>query len=81
MADISKSGTPSISTAVPSPAQSLSGLVSNTKTFVPDAQKGEVRWMRSHTVYEMVGDTPWWLLTLAIAYASFRRSRSTTAKV
>lgn len=37
MADIAKSGTPSISTAVPSPAQSLSGLVSNDTIAAGDA--------------------------------------------
>lgn len=62
----------------------MGGVVSNTKTFVAEAQEGTVRWMRSHTVYEMVGDAPWWLITLAMGYASFRkrkdaRSRSTGA--
>jgi apolipoprotein N-acyltransferase len=57
----------------------LGGLVSNTKTFVQDAKVSEVRWMKGHTVYEMVGDLPWWLLALGIGFASFRRSRSTAA--
>jgi len=64
----------------------MGGVVSHTKTFVPEAQEGVVRWMRSHTMYEMVGDVPWWLLALAMGYASFarfprrsERSRSTAA--
>jgi len=51
----------------------LGGVVTNTKTFVTDAQDGVIRWMRSHTVYETLGDAPWWLVTLAVAVASFRR--------
>jgi apolipoprotein N-acyltransferase len=57
----------------------MGGLVSNTKTFVPDAQDGEVRWMRSRTVYEMVGDAPWWLATVGIVVASFRRRKGARA--
>jgi apolipoprotein N-acyltransferase len=67
----------------------MGGVVSHTKTFTAEAQEGVVRWMKAHTVYEMVGDAPWWLLALAMGYASFARSpkaranpprsRSTTA--
>jgi apolipoprotein N-acyltransferase len=57
----------------------MGGVVTNTKTFTAEAQEGTVRWMRSHTVYEMVGNKLWWLAALAMVYASFRpRSRSTT---
>ena len=51
----------------------MGGVVSNTKTFVAEAQEGTVRWMRGRTVYEVVGDWPWWMLALAMGYASFRR--------
>ena len=58
----------------------MGAIVTNTKTFTAEAQEGTVRWMRSHTMYEMVGDTPWYLATLALGYACFRaRSRSRTA--
>jgi apolipoprotein N-acyltransferase len=61
----------------------MGAVVAHTKTFVTEAQEGEIRWMRSHTVYEMVGDAPWWLITMGIGYASFARrkprSRSTAA--
>ncbi|MDB4998305.1 MAG: Apolipoprotein N-acyltransferase [Myxococcaceae bacterium] len=64
----------------------VGGVVSHTKTFVAEAQEGVVRWMRGTTVYEIVGDVPWWLLALAMGYASFarnprrlQRSRSTVA--
>jgi apolipoprotein N-acyltransferase len=53
----------------------IGGVVTNTKTFVAEAQEGVVRWMKSKTVYETVGDVPWWLLALALGYASFRRPR------
>ncbi|MBS2016938.1 MAG: apolipoprotein N-acyltransferase [Deltaproteobacteria bacterium] len=51
----------------------LGGLVSNTKTFVTDAQEGEIRWMRGRTVYETVGDSLWWLATVAMLVVSFKR--------
>ncbi len=54
----------------------MGGVVTHTKTFVAEAQQGEVRWMRSHTVYERVGDAPWWLLALGLGYASFVRRKS-----
>jgi apolipoprotein N-acyltransferase len=50
----------------------MGGVVTNTKTFVAEAQDGVVRWMRSHTVYEVVGDVPWYMLALALGYACFR---------
>jgi apolipoprotein N-acyltransferase len=51
----------------------MGGVVSHTKTFVAEAQEGTVRWMRGTTVYEVVGDIPWWLLALGAAYACFAR--------
>jgi apolipoprotein N-acyltransferase len=51
----------------------LGGVVSHTKTFVAEAQEGTVRWMRGTTVYEVVGDLPWWLLALGAGYACFSR--------
>lgn len=56
----------------------VGGVVTNTKTFVADAQEGTVRWMRSHTVYEMVGDWSWRLVAIALAYTCFRRPRRGT---
>jgi len=53
----------------------LGGVVSHTKTFVADAQEGTIRWMRSHTLYETIGDGPYWLVTLGIGVAAFRRRR------
>jgi apolipoprotein N-acyltransferase len=57
----------------------MGAVVSNTKTFVTDAQQGEVRWLRNHTVYEMLGNGPWWLLGAGIAYASFARRKASSA--
>jgi apolipoprotein N-acyltransferase len=54
----------------------VGGVVTNTKTFVAEAQEGTVRWMKSKTVYETVGDALWWLLAFALGYGCFRRSRA-----
>ncbi len=42
-----------------------------TPLFELSATAGEVRWMRSRTVYELIGDVPWWLATLAIFAMGF----------
>lgn len=51
--------------------------VVTTKTFVDDARVETARWLTASTVYEFVGDGPWWLATFAIVVASFRRRKST----
>lgn len=50
----------------------MGGVVTHTKTFTAEAQEGTVRWMKSRTVYEVVGDFLWWLVAIAMAYVSFR---------
>jgi apolipoprotein N-acyltransferase len=39
-------------------------VVAHTQTFREEALAGEVAWLHSHTVYEALGDLPWWLLSL-----------------
>ncbi len=58
----------------------MGGVVSHTKTFTAEAQEGTVRWMRSRTVYEAVGDGLWWLVSIALAYACFRPRTRTGAR-
>jgi apolipoprotein N-acyltransferase len=53
----------------------LGGVVTHTKTFVADAQEGTIRWLRGGTAYELFGDGPWYLATLAMAWAAFRPRR------
>jgi len=48
-------------------------VIAHTGTFRAEALQASVRWMRGRTVYEVVGDIPWYLLTLAVAYAAFRK--------
>jgi len=43
--------------------------------FKAEAHDAVIRWMKGGTVYEVIGDVPWYLLTLGIAVASFRRRR------
>lgn len=35
-----------------------------------------VRWMHGGTVYEIMGDVPWWLLSLAVLVCAFLRRKS-----
>jgi apolipoprotein N-acyltransferase len=53
-------------------------VVAHTDTFKEQAIAGEVAWLHAHTLYEMLGDTPWWLATavaLALVFAP-RRARN-----
>lgn len=56
----------------------LGGIVTNTKTFVTDAQVGEIRWLRGTTVYEILGDVPWYALAVVVVVLAFRK-RNTRA--
>ena len=41
-------------------------------TYRQEAIRAEVAWLESRTVYRVLGDALWWLLTLAILGMSFR---------
>jgi apolipoprotein N-acyltransferase len=59
-------------------------LVTNSE--VRDVQQGSftsadtliatVRWMKNGTIYEVVGDAPWWILSALAVAAAFVRKRS-----
>jgi apolipoprotein N-acyltransferase len=45
-------------------------------TFTEESLIGVARWMRGKTVYEVIGDWPWWLATVAVFGMAFvRRDR------
>jgi apolipoprotein N-acyltransferase len=48
-------------------------VVAHTETFREAALAGEVAWLRGKTVYEYLGDVPWWLLSLATFVMAFVR--------
>lgn len=50
-----------------------------SSTFEAQAKDGVIRWLRGGTVYEALGDVPWYLLSLGIVVASFRRRRPAAA--
>lgn len=47
---------------------------------VPEGRPGtllaEVHWLRGNTLYNLVGDTPWWLFVAAVLALAYRRRRS-----
>jgi len=47
-------------------------VIAHTGTFKVETLDAMVHWMRGTTVYEVVGDIPWYLLTLALLYMAFR---------
>lgn len=51
----------------------MGGIVTSSKTFVEAAQQAEIRWLRGRTVYEIIGDVPWYLVSLGIVIAAFRK--------
>jgi apolipoprotein N-acyltransferase len=44
---------------------------SETPIFEEATRVGEVRWMRARTPYELWGDIPWWIATIAVIAMSF----------
>ena len=54
-------------------------VMTQSKTFVAEAKQATLHWMRGGTVYETVGDLPWYLTTIAIVVCSFRRKREKAA--
>jgi apolipoprotein N-acyltransferase len=56
-------------------------VVANTGTFIQDAVSAEVAWLRPTTIFGVIGNTPWYLVSLAslvLAFA-FRRPRTKTS--
>jgi apolipoprotein N-acyltransferase len=47
-------------------------VVVHSGTFREQAISAPIHWMRSHTVYERIGDWPWLLASLALAFGAFR---------
>jgi apolipoprotein N-acyltransferase len=57
-------------------------VVQSDETFVEATLIGEARYLQSRTVYETLGDIPWWLATAAIGWMAFvTRKRRGVAKV
>lgn len=44
--------------------------------FKAEAHDAVIRWLRGGTVYEVIGDGPWYLVSLGIAVAAFRRRKA-----
>jgi apolipoprotein N-acyltransferase len=51
-------------------------VVVQTGTFREEGISAPIHWMRSHTVYERIGDWPWLLASLALALGAFRTRES-----
>jgi apolipoprotein N-acyltransferase len=51
-------------------------VVRQTGTFRQEAVHAQVAWMKGSTPYNLWGDTPWWLATLAIVGMGFWRRPS-----
>ncbi len=52
-------------------------VVAHTSTFRTESITAPIHWMRSHTVYERVGDWPWLLVSGGLIYLAFRRRERT----
>ena len=52
-------------------------VVAHTGTFRMEALAAPIHWMRSHTVYEVLGDWPWVLVSGGLIYLAFRRRQRT----
>jgi apolipoprotein N-acyltransferase len=56
----------------------VGGIVEGTlsRPFHDEAHDGVVRWLRGGTVYETLGDGPWYLVALGSVILAFRRRKS-----
>jgi len=41
--------------------------------FQVESHDAVIRWLRGKTAYELIGDVPWYLVSLGIAVLAFRR--------
>jgi apolipoprotein N-acyltransferase len=51
--------------------------IAHSGTFRPEAISGTIHWMQSRTVYEILGDWPWLIVSCGALFAAFRRRRTT----
>jgi apolipoprotein N-acyltransferase len=51
-------------------------VMSNTQPFVEETLSAEVAWIETKTLYELWGDAPWWLVSLGMLVACFKRRTS-----
>lgn len=58
------------------------GIVEGTlsKTFEAEAKEGTIHWLRGTTVYQVIGDAPWYLVSLGMLFAAFRRRPGALAR-
>ncbi len=56
-------------------------VVAHSSTFHTESLVAPIHWMRSHTVYEWLGDWPWLLISGGMIYAAFRRRRETAGRL
>ena len=47
-------------------------MVAHTDTFHARALASEIAWLRGSTVYGVLGDLPFWLVSLLALYAALR---------
>jgi apolipoprotein N-acyltransferase len=51
-------------------------VVRHTGTFRQEAVHAPVHWLEGRTVYNRIGDLPWWLATVAVGVMSFKRRKA-----
>jgi apolipoprotein N-acyltransferase len=51
-------------------------VVTHSSTFRQEAVSGSITWLRASTGYELWGDGPWWIATLASLVLAFVRRRA-----
>lgn len=59
-------------------------VISHTGTFQQQALRADLAWLKGKTVYTVVGDAPWWLVTavsLALCFVRRRKGESVAGEV
>jgi apolipoprotein N-acyltransferase len=68
----------STNTGVSAIVDAAGRTVVQSGTFKAERGMAKVRLMRSTTLYELLGDGPWWLVSLASVALAFRRRKGAT---
>jgi len=63
-----------VSAIVDPTGAAVEGTVS--RPFEQEAKDGVIRWMKGGTVYEAIGDVPWYAVSLAVVVVAFKRRKT-----
>jgi apolipoprotein N-acyltransferase len=55
-------------------------VIAKSGTFKPEALASEIRWLRSNTVYSVIGNVPFYFVAIASLFMAYRRHKRETSE-